>query len=387
MRSGPKGDGMIIGVSRDSIQRNVIPTLYKILGFPLPTSKTMQATLYGRTIYFVGAHDESSVRKIQGSTLAFAYVDEATCIPEPFWKMLLSRLSITGSQLFATCNPEGPGHFIKKNFIDRAHELDLISWSFTLDDNPALSEEYKNNLKKEYSGTWFARYILGQWTVAHGLVYDSYSFQNLYSKPQNNPNYYIMGIDYGTTNPTAAVIIAVTPHQWPQLRVEQEFYYDSAVRGRSKTDEELVQDLKEFIGYKNMSAIYIDPAAASLKIALRQSDLPVIDAKNDVILGIKIVSKFLSNLNLLIHESCKTLIEQIQTYAWDPKAADRGEDKPINKDNHQVDALRYCLASAFPQGTFNNPDENLTVEQLKRKIYESDFNSDFYGQHGAGGYR
>src|SRR5208283_5688009 len=152
MRSGPKGDGMIIGVSRDSIQRNVLPTLYKILGFPIPTSKTMQATLYGRTIYFVGAHDESSVRKIQGSTLAFAYVDEATCIPEPFWKMLLSRLSIKGSQLFATCNPEGPGHFIKKNFIDRANELDLISWSFTLDDNPALSEEYKANLKKEYSG-------------------------------------------------------------------------------------------------------------------------------------------------------------------------------------------------------------------------------------------
>jgi PBSX family phage terminase large subunit len=377
---------MIIGVSRDSIQRNVLPTLYKILGFPVPTSKTMQATLYGRTIYFVGAHDESSVRKIQGSTLAFAYVDEATCIPLPFWRMLLSRLSITGSQLFATCNPEGPAHWLKKDFIDRSKELDLIYWNFTLDDNPSLDESYKTNLKKEYSGMWYARYILGEWAVSHGLVFDAFSSDNIYIHADNNPNYYIMGIDYGTTNPTAAVICAVTPYSWPQIRVESEYYYDSAVKGRSKTDQEIVQDLKQFMGYKNISAIYIDPAAASLKIALRQADYPVVDAKNDVLLGIKIVSKFIANLNLVIHRSCNTLLEHIQSYAWDPKAADRGVDQPVKKNDHVIDALRYACATAFPMGEFAHPDENLTAEQIKRKIYESDYNSDFYGQ-GAGGYR
>lgn len=388
MRSGPRGDGMIIGVSRDSIQRNVLPTLYKILGFPIPTAKAMQAQLYGRTIYFVGAHDKSSVRKIQGSTLAFAYVDEATCIPLPFWRMLLSRLSITRSQLFATCNPEGPAHWLKKDFIDRAGDLDLIYWNFTLDDNPSLHPSYKENLKKEYTGMWYARYILGEWAVSHGLIYDAFSADNIYVNSNTNPNYYIMGIDYGTTNPTAAVIIAVTPQTWPQLRVEQEFYYDAAVKGRSKTDQELVQDLKEFIGWKNMSAIYIDPTAASMKIALRQAELPVIDAKNDVLLGIKLTSKFIANLNLVIHKSCGTLLEHIQSYAWDPKAADRGEDQPVKKNDHILDALRYSVASAFPQGEFIHPDENLTVEQLKRKIYESDYNSDFYGQgQGMGGYR
>jgi phage terminase large subunit len=196
-----------------------------------------------------------------------------------------------------------------------------------------------------------------------------------------------MGIDYGTTNPTAAVIIAVTPNQWPQLRVQQEYYYDAAVKGRSKTDQEIVADLKQFIGWKNMSAIYIDPAAASLKIALRQAELPVIDAKNDVLLGIKICSKFISNLNLVIHRDCRTLLEHIQSYAWDAKAADRGEDKPVKKNDHILDALRYACATAFPQAEFSHPDENLTVEQLKRKIYnQDDMNPEFYGQ-GAGGYR
>lgn len=379
LRTGPKGDGMIIGVSRDSIQRNVLPTLYKILGFPIPSSKTMQTTLYGRTIYFVGAHDESSVRKIQGSTLAFAYVDEATCIPLPFWRMLLSRLSITGSQLFATCNPEGPAHWLKKDFIDRSNDLDLIYWSFTLDDNPSLDESYKDNLKKEYSGMWYARYILGQWAVAHGLIYDSFTNDNIYERPKWNPSYYIMGIDYGTTNPTAAVIIAVNPKMWPQLRVEEEFYYDAAKQGRSKTDQELVDDLKKFIGWRAMRSIYIDPAAASMKIALRQADLPVIDAENDVLLGIKITSKFISNLNLVIHKSCKTLIEHIQSYAWDEKAASRGEDKPVKVNDHICDALRYACVTAFPQGEFSGTGEDLTIEQIRKQIYEETYNKEFYG--------
>ena len=232
---------------------------------------------------------------------------------------------------------------------------------------------------------WYARYILGEWAVSHGLIYDSFSQDNIYTHATTNPNYYIMGIDYGTTNPTAAVICAITPHQWPQIRIEAEYYYDAAVKGRSKTDQEIVEDLKQFIGYKNMSAIYIDPAAASLKIALRQADLPVIDAKNDVLLGIKIVSKFIANVNLVIHRSCNTLLEHIQSYAWDAKAADRGVDQPVKKNDHILDATRYAISTAFPQGEFLHPDENLTVAQLKRKIYESDYNADFYGQ-GAGGY-
>lgn len=380
MRKGPEGDGMIIGVSRDSIQRNVLPTLYKILGFPLPTAKTMQATLYGRTIYFVGAHDESSVRKIQGSTLAFAYVDEATCIPEPFWKMLLSRLSIKGSQLFATCNPEGPGHFIKKDFIDRANELDLISWSFTLDDNPALDESYKSNLKKEYSGVWYARYILGEWTVSHGLIYDMWSNSNIYTTPKNNPHYYIAGLDYGTTNPTAAVLVAVNYNEWPQLSVVSEYYYDSAVKGRSKTDAELVEDIKKWLGPYNVKAIYVDPAAASMKLALSQADMSVIDANNDVLLGIKLVSKYIANLNLLINVSCKNLIEQIQTYQWDAKAAQRGEDKPVKKADHLVDALRYCLSTAFKTGTLGNSNDYRSINEIKREVYgESGINHLLYG--------
>ena len=372
LKNGPPGNGMIIGVNRDTIQRNVLLELFKFLGFPCPSTKTTETKLYNRHIYFVGAHDEGAVRRIQGSTLAFAYVDEATCIPAPFWRMLLSRLSLPKAQLFATCNPEGPAHWLKKEFLDRNEELDLISWSFALDDNPSLTKEYKDNLKKEYQGMWYKRYILGEWAVAHGLIYDCYDDLNEFSNPLPAANYYIVGIDYGTSNATAAVLCAVSPKKWPQIRIEEEYYYDSQKKGRQKTDAELADDIRDFVQYKQVNAVYVDPSAASLKIELRNRNLPVLDANNDVIEGIKITSKFISGKNLVIHKRCTTLRECIQTYSWDPKAADQGEDKPLKKREHIMDALRYAIYTAFPTGEFNHPDEHLTIDQIRRQVYGDD---------------
>jgi len=118
LKNGPPGEAMIIGVNRTSIQRNLLTHLYRRLGFPCPTEKAQKSRLYGRDVWFVGAPDVSAVSTIQGSTLALAYVDEATNLPEPFWRMLESRLSVPGAKLLATCNPEGPAHWLKKDFID-----------------------------------------------------------------------------------------------------------------------------------------------------------------------------------------------------------------------------------------------------------------------------
>ncbi len=386
LQFGVPGDAMICGVNRNSIGRNILSSLYNMIGFPAPTEKCMKTRLYGRDLYFVGAPDIGAVATIKGSTLAYAYVDEVTEIPEPFFKMLDGRLSVPGAQLFGTTNPDGPAHWFKKQYIDRAKELDLAHWDFNLDDNPILDENYKKIIKASYTGLWYNRYILGQWALATGAIYDTYDELNEYSKDYPNPNYYIVGIDYGTTNATAAVLCGISPKTWPQVHVESEYYYDSAKTGRAKTDAELVRDIKDFIGYKNISAIYLDPAAASLKIALRQADLPVIDANNDVLPGIKTVGKFIAGKNIAIHKGCTTLREHIQSYAWCPKAADRGEDKPIKKNDHILDALRYAIFSAFPQGEFNNPDEFLSIEQLRRKVYQENEGYGYMNPMGGGGY-
>lgn len=386
LKHGPKGDVMIVGVNRSAVQRNVLNELYTCLGAPTPSSKTMETKLYGRNVYFVGAHDESAVRAIQGSTLSLAYVDEITCIPEPFWRMLSSRLSVSGAQLLGTCNPSSPSHWLKKNYIDRAAELDLAHWHFILDDNPVLDEAYKENLKKEYQGShWYARFIEGKWTAATGMVFDAFDDDNMFVNDMPSPNYYIAAIDYGTINATCCLIAAISPTRWPQIRIEAEYYYDSQKTGRTKSDAELAQDIKRFIGWRNLRALYIDPAAASLKIELRNSDLPVLDAKNDVIPGIQIVNKFVYGKNLVVHRSCKNLIEQMQSYQWDPKSLERGEDKPLKQNDHSVDACRYLCFSAFPQGQFNHPDELLSIERIRQNVYgDSDLMG--FGQSNSSGY-
>jgi len=340
--------------------------------------------LFNRDVYFVGAPDIGAVTTIQGATLAVAYVDEATCIPEPFWKMLETRLSVPKAQLLATCNPEGPAHWLKKEYLERRDVHDLVSWQFNLDDNPSLDEDYKKAIKSSFSGVFYRRYIQGEWALATGAVFDGWDELNVFDKDYPAPNFYCAGLDYGTVNPTSCHIAAITPNQWPQVRIEKEYYFDSVKHGRSKTDRELASDIKNFIGYISINALYVDPSAASLKLELRNLDLPVLDANNDVLFGIKTMTQFITGKNLVIRKSCKNLIEQCQSYAWDPHYADRGEDKPIKKNDHAVDSCRYLLASCFKNGLHQNPDENLTIEQLKRKIYGD---QDYLGfNQGAGGY-
>ena len=386
LKHGPKGDAMIIGVNRSTIQRNILTTLYKMLGFPCPSPMCNKTQLYGRDIYFVGAPDVSAVTTIQGSTLALAYVDEATCIPEPFWKMLETRLSVPGAKMLATLNPEGPAHWLKKQYLDRKDVHDLISWQFNLDDNPILDEQYKKAIKASFSGVFYRRYILGEWALATGAVFDGWDDLNIFDKDYPPPSYFAASLDYGTVNPTACHIAAISPYEWPQIRIEKEYYFDSAKHGRSKTDRELAKDIKDFVGFTPLTALYVDPAAASLKLELRALDLPVIDANNDVLFGIKTMTQFITGKNLLVRKSCTNLIEQCQSYAWCPKAADRGEDKPIKHSDHAVDSARYLCASAFKNGLNPHPDEQMGYDQLRRKVFGNDGFQGFSAENSAGAY-
>ena len=371
LKYGPPGEVMILGVNRQAIDRNILGLMYGMMGFPCPNPKVMQTTLYGRKIYFVGCPDISAVSTIKGATLALAYVDEITEIPEPVFKMLEGRLSVPGAKLLGTTNPDAPAHWFKKQYLDNRN-IDLINWEFNLDDNPTLDDIYKSQIKASYTGLWFDRFILGKWALASGAVFDAWDDDNIFNRDYPAPSEYVASLDYGTINPTACHIAAISPNQWPQIRIEKEYYYDTMKHGRSKTDRELAIDIKEFIGFTPITALYVDPAAASLKLELRNLDLPVVDANNDVLFGIKLMSQYISGKNLLVRKCCTKLIEQIPSYEWCPKAANQGEDKPIKKNDHATDSCRYLIASRFKNGLHQHPDENISHEKLMRKVFHDD---------------
>lgn len=350
IRSGPKGELVACGRNQDTLKRNFVMPLIDLLGKLIvffPGKK--EVNLFSRTIYLIGANDERATGKIQGSTFCGAWVDEVTLLPKSFWLMLLSRLSVPGAMLFGTTNPDSPMHWLKTDFIDKSNDDDYIKiLSFSLDDNPSLTEKFVNNLKKSYSGLWYKRYIEGLWVLAEGSIYDFFDdYLHVVNTPPTYAKFYIMGIDYGTTNPFAVTIIGYNDDHHPTLWVEKEYYYDSRAHGRQKTDAEYGKIIQELYQMYTPRMTYVDPSAASFQVELKRLRIPSKPAINDVLDGIRFVANLMMQGDLVICSCCKNLIKEIQGYVWDEKSVINGEDKPKKVSDHLCDSFRYSLFSHF----------------------------------------
>lgn len=370
VRRGPSGPLVIVGRTSHSIARNIIEPMRDILGsFVRYFIGKQEVEIFGRKIYAVSANDARAEGKIRGSTFAGAYVDEITLIPETFIKMLLSRLSIENAKFFGTTNPDSPYHWFKRDFLDRAHELNLRYWSFKLEDNPSLGKEFVKQIKSEYSGLWFQRFIEGRWVQAEGAVYDFFDLNiHCIDFPTHPATFYIGGVDYGTTNPFACVLVGVNFDYYPNMWVEDEYYFDSKAAQRQKTDCEYADDLVNFLKNRHIKALYVDPSAASFKIELGKRNLDnIYDAKNEVNDGIRLVAQYLTQGSLKITKKCKHLIGEFQSYVWDPKSVKLGIDKPLKENDHILDSLRYCLFTHF----FSSDGDSLTPRQIESYYAES----------------
>ena len=170
---GKKGINLLLGVSLGNIERNVLVPMRDRFGDALVgTIKGSQntCTLFGETVYCLGAEKRSQVAKLKGAEVKFCYCDELADINPEVFQMLKSRLSLDYSECHAACNPESPLHWLKR-FIDTPG-LDIYDQRYTIDDNPFLPESYVTELKREYAGTvYYDRFILGRWKLAEGLVY------------------------------------------------------------------------------------------------------------------------------------------------------------------------------------------------------------------------
>lgn len=348
--NGPKGPLILCGRTDKTIKRNIIIPLQNLIGNAVVYKAGKgEVQLYNRTMYVVGANDDRAEAKIRGLTIAGALIDEATLLPENFFKMLLSRLSIPGACLFASTNSDSPYHWLKRDFIDRKHELDLKNFKFSIKDNPSLSEKYIKDLTAEYKGLWYKRFILGEWVIAEGTVFDFFDEDiHVIPYPPSNADFYIVGIDYGTTNPCVFTLLGYNGGSYPNMWVEKEYYFDSRKELRQKSDYDYVQDYINFIDGITVKHVYIDPSAASLKQEMMRNGIyNLVDAVNDVIPGIRFLGQLLTNGTLKICKDCTNLIKEFSTYVWDEKAALRGEDKPKKLNDHCLDSARYSAYTHF----------------------------------------
>jgi len=299
--------------------------------------------------YIFGGKDERSQDLIQGITLAGMFFDEVALMPESFVNQATGRLSVDGSKMWFNCNPDGPYHWFKVNWIDKLAEKNLIYLHFTMNDNLSLSEKIKQRYSSMYSGVFYSRYILGLWVAAEGIIYDMFEqAKHVYSKVIDfifGENY--ISIDYGTQNATVFLL-------WQKGKdgiwyCTKEFYYSGRDTKKQKTDKEFADELEEFIGETKIKRIIVDPSAASFIAELKQRGFQIKKANNDVLDGIRFTGSLLNEEKIAFSESCVNTLKEFSSYTWDPKATDRGEDKPVKTNDHAMDAVRYFCYTILKQ--------------------------------------
>lgn len=297
--------------------------------------------------YIFGGKDERSQDLIQGITFAGILFDEVVLMPESFVNQATGRCSVDGSKFWFNCNPAGPFHWFKANWIDKVVEKNLTYLHFTMDDNLSLTEKIKARYRAMYAGVFFKRYILGLWVAAEGLVYDMYDpDKNEYDELPLDLSIRryrrYVAIDYGTTNP--CVFLEIIDDLNGNYYVERERYYDSKAERRQKDDAEHADDLDAFVNHDSLRGIVIDPSAASFKIAIQKKGLRTTDADNEVLDGIRLVGTLLAQGRLHINRrNCPNTRKEFASYIWNEKRAENGVEEPVKQSDHAMDAIRYFI--------------------------------------------
>lgn len=335
------------GKTVGSFRRNVLSVLKQMLparGYTIRDRRTDNLVVISRGstenyYYIFGGKDEGSQDLVQGITLAGILLDEIALMPESFVNQATGRCSVDGSKFWCNCNPAGPEHWFKKQWIDEQKKRNLLYLHFTMEDNLSLSEQIRARYRAMYTGIFYRRYILGQWCLAEGLVYEFDPEKHVTDDLPEWGEWYI-SCDYGTLNPFSAGLWCV--RDGVAVRVS-EFYHSGREKQHQLTDEEYYREIEKLAGDRDIRHIVVDPSAASFITCIRSHGrFFVRKAKNDVMYGIRLTAMMLQAGVIKIGADCKDAIREFGLYHWD----DKGEvDKPVKENDHAMDDIRYFCAT------------------------------------------
>ena len=333
------------GKSVVSLRRNLLqeltPTLEE-LGFRCRERRSENLVIIGRSVrenrfYLMGGKDEGSAAFIQGVTLAGVLLDEAALMPRSFVEQAIARCSVQGSRLWFNCNPEGPQHWFYQEWILKRETRNALYLHFTMEDNPSLSARIRQRYRSSYSGAFYRRFILGEWTAAKGLVYDFFDpARDAVPRPGGKMEQYVISVDYGTANPCSFGLWGLREGVWYRM---EEYYYASRKTGVQLTDQEYVRALQALADGREIRSVVADPSAASFITALRQAGFHVVKANNDVLSGIRITADLLKRGRIAICEGCEDCLREIAMYRWSEET--EGRDAPHKDNDHAMDDMRY----------------------------------------------
>lgn len=344
-----QGNYLMVAKTLTSLRRNCLDLLTKLVGsrnfsYNLPKK---EASLFGRLVYLEGVNDARAESKIRGMTLQGAYCDELTLFTEDFFSMLLSRLSEPGAKLIGTTNPDNPNHWLKTKYIDRAEQdkLDLLTQQFLIDDNIFLEREYVENLKKEYTGVFYDRFILGLWKPAEGLIYRQFADNpdKYYIEREQLPQlkYINIGVDFGGNRSQHAFVATGLPDGLDRLYV----LWSESIKATGTSVSDIIRLFVQFVQriekeYSPVDVVYADNAEQAIINEMRsKTDCDIRNSiKNEIIDRIRCTDVLLSTGRLYLVKGLNdALADGLQNAVWDDKSVTK--DKRLDDGTSNIDIL------------------------------------------------
>ncbi len=343
----------VCGKTIGSLRRNVLSEILPMLSAMGAVWKekrtenliTIRLMGHENSFYTFGGRDESSASLIQGITFAGILMDEVALMPRSFVDQACARCSVAGSRLWFNCNPAGPEHWFYKSWILEAEGKNCLRLHFTMEDNPSLTPAIRRRYERLYTGVFYRRFILGQWVQAEGRVYDFFSPDMVALAPPEPLEQYYISCDYGTVNPTSMGLWGRKGETWYRIR---EFYFNSRAEHRQMTDAEYADALERLADGRPITAVIVDPSAASFLEVLRRRGLPVRKAKNDVLAGIRLTADLLKAGKVVICQGCEDCLREMDSYVWDLQA---GGDRVKKENDHAMDDMRYFVSTVLGSQT------------------------------------
>ena len=354
-RRGLAGLNFIVGVSKSTIERNVLEPMRERFGERLISeiSSNNTAKLFNETVYCLGAEKVSQVSKFRGASAKYIYGDETAEWNEEVFELLKSRLDKEYSCMDGAANPEFPQHWLKK-FLDS--DVDIYQQHYTIDDNLYLPKIVVDSLKREYAGTvYYDRYILGKWVRAEGAIYrkfaDNPSKYLIDSKELLN-NYRIkditIGVDFGGSGSGHAFVASAHIGNYQKLvgLASERHFGEIDPTGL----ENLIVRFARFVQskYGPIELLYYDNAEPVLGRMIRNSfddkfpNTYVYGARKEAINDrIDTELRLIGTDRLILTEDCQTLSDALCEAVWNPKKLNDERLDDGSSDIDSLDAFEY----------------------------------------------
>ena len=363
----------LCGKTIQSLRRNVIKQLklvlksrgYEVIEHRSENSMTIRLGDVENEFYLFGGKDEGSQDLIQGITLAGVFFDEVALMPESFVNQATGRCSVDGSKYWFNCNPEGPDHFFKVEWIDKLTEKNLIRIHCTMRDNPSLAAHIIERYERMYKGVFYDRFILGLWVLASGIIFryfaeddspylfDDFDIFDGKGKLKVSFSKITMGIDFGGNGSKTTFCLTGYLNRYRDFRVLEE----TSLPVSENIDAKAICD--KFVEFYRMAIkrygrvdwVFPDSASTtmiySLIVAAREAGLPCQNIKgcrkNEVADRPKTIDLLFNSGRLKINKRCKQIRKAIASLRWDEDHPNIPEDKNIGNCNDWWDAFCYCL--------------------------------------------